>query len=285
MWRGSSLSVRGQQVNEYLAGLARLTVGAPAIAVKVGTHRPTAIRAGPPDAPQQCRVRDPRSWALPSSDPHSNQPRESYQPSVWRALIGHDDQWSPGPTARQGPRRERAGAPMTQQRSDYDRGLSMVRSASSALDAAELEYWFFGGWAVDLWVGRLTRPHDDIDVLVWRHDEARVHEALQGAGWTHTPSPEDRVGTNYVRDGHELQLTFAVPGPDGGVTVPVPEQPLVLSSGPLAFVRRDLQDASVRVLTLEMMLAHKATPRPDEVGGGKDRADFEALRSVTESSS
>ena len=161
----------------------------------------------------------------------------------------------------------------------------MVHSASGALDAAGLEHWFFGGCAVDLWVGRLTRPHEDIDVMVWRHDEAQVHQALQGAGWVHTPTPEDRVGTNYTRDGYELQLTFVVPGTEGGVVVPVPEQPMLLSDGPLAFTRRDLNGVSVRVLTLEMMLALKAAPRPDDVGGQKDRADLEALLSITESPS
>jgi len=60
----------------------------------------------------------------------------------------------------------------------------MVASAAGALDAAALEHWFFGGWAVDLWVGRLTRAHDDIDVLVWREDEAPVQEELQAAGWS-----------------------------------------------------------------------------------------------------
>jgi hypothetical protein len=175
---------------------------------------------------------------------------------------------------------------MTQQPSDYyDRGLLMVGSASGALDAAGLEHWFIGGWAVDLWVGRLTRPHDDIDVLVWREDEARIHEALHGAGWVHTPTPEDLVGTNYAREGYELQLTFAVAGPEGGVVVPVPDQPFVLSSGPLAFARRKLNNVSVRVMTLEMMLASKGTPRPDEVGGAKDRADLEALRSLAEPAS
>src|SRR5918993_2466527 len=171
---------------------------------------------------------------------------------------------------------------MAQEFHDFDRGLSMVGSASDALDGAGLEHWFFGGWAVDLWVGRLTRPHEDIDVLVWRRDEQRIHEALQGAGWVHTPTPADLVGTNYARDGYELQLTFLVPGATGGVVVPVPEQPIVLSSGPLAFARRNLGDMSVRVLTLEMMLATKGTPRPDEVGGGKDRADLAVLRSVAE---
>ncbi len=47
-------------------------------------------------------------------------------------------------------------------------------------------------------------------------------------------------------------------------------------------VRRllDLDEVSVRVLTLEMMLALKSTPRPDEAGGRKDRADLAALRAV-----
>src|SRR3954451_7393819 len=175
---------------------------------------------------------------------------------------------------------------MTQQHGDSDRGLSMVGSASDALEAAGLEHWFFGGWAVDLWVGRITRPHDDIDVLVWRRDEALVDEALQGAGWVHTPTSEDLVGTNYARDGYELQVTFVVPGAEGGVVVPVPEQPFALSSGSLAYARRTLHGVSARVLTLEMMLAQKGgTPRSDEVGGGKDLADLKALSSIAESPS
>ena len=169
---------------------------------------------------------------------------------------------------------------MTEQRADYERSLAALGSASSALDAAELEHWFFGGWAVDLWVGRLTRPHDDIDVLVWRRDESGVHDALTGAGWVHTPSPEDVVGTNYARAGYELQLTFAVVGADGSMVVPVPDQPIVLSTGPLAFARRAFGDVSVRVLTLEMLLDIKSHPRPDDVGGQKDRADLAALRSL-----
>src|SRR3954470_5239793 len=163
---------------------------------------------------------------------------------------------------------------MTQQSSDYDRGLSMVGSASRALDGAGLEHWFIGGWGVDLWVGRLTRPHDDIDVLGWRHDQGRAHEALEAAGWPHAPTAEDLLGTNYARDGYELQLTFVVPGAEGGVIVPVPGEPIVLSGGPLAFSVRNLNDLSVKVLTLEMMLTMKGNPRPDEVGGAKDRADL-----------
>jgi len=172
---------------------------------------------------------------------------------------------------------------MTRQSTEYERGLAALGSASGALDAADLEHWFFGGWAVDLWVGRLTRPHDDIDVLVWRHDEARIHEALGSAGWLHTPTPEDLVGTNYARRvrtpahlrgaGRRGRRGGASPGPADGAV-----------DRAIGLRRRDLGEASVRVLTLEMMLAIKGTPRPDEMGGGKDRADLAALRSVVDGS-
>ena len=171
---------------------------------------------------------------------------------------------------------------MTRPLTEYERGLAALGSASGALEAAHLEHWFFGGWAADLWVGRLTRPHDDIDVLVWRHDEARVDDSLAAAGWLHTPTPEDLVGTNYTRDAYMLQLTYVVPGAEGGVIVPVPEQPIVVSTGPLAFARRNLNAVSVRVLTLELMRATKSTPRTDQAGGEKDRADLAALRFVVD---
>ena len=156
-----------------------------------------------------------------------------------------------------------------------------LASAADALDSAGLEHWFFGGWAVDLWVGRPTRAHEDIDVLVQRRDEARVDAALVAAGWVHTPHDDDVVGTDYAADGCDLQLTFAETDDTGRVVVPVPGQPVVVSTGPLAHARRPLGHLQVRVLTLEKMLEIKSDPRPDDVGGAKDRADLAALRAVS----
>ena len=149
---------------------------------------------------------------------------------------------------------------MAERSAEHARGLEALEIAATALEQAGLEHWFFGGWAVDLWVGRPTRAHDDIDVLVWRRDEPQVHQALTAAGWLHTPSPDDLVGTNYAHGQHDLQLTFVVPGEGAGVVVPVPDQPIVLSVGSLPFVRRNLGNATARVLTLETMLAIKGSP-------------------------
>lgn len=43
-------------------------------------------------------------------------------------------------------------------------------------------WWIAGGWAIDLYLGRQTRPHEDIDVVVLRDDLPTVQHHLHG--WT-----------------------------------------------------------------------------------------------------
>jgi hypothetical protein len=50
-------------------------------------------------------------------------------------------------------------------------------------------WWIAGGWALDLFLGRQTRPHEDTDVQILRRDQLAVQRHL--AGWdlhkTHQP--------------------------------------------------------------------------------------------------
>jgi hypothetical protein len=153
----------------------------------------------------------------------------------------------------------------------------MVGSASDALDGSGLEHWFFGGSGPSTcgWAGSLDRTRTS---TCWSGDVTRNASTRCSRG---PPGSTRRLQRPWLALMTQPAATscssrFVVSGADGGVVVPVPEQPIVVSSGPLAFARRNLGDVSVRVLTWEMMLAIKGTPRPDEVGGGKDRA---ALRS------
>ncbi len=50
-----------------------------------------------------------------------------------------------------------------------------VLAVLAALDAAGCPAWIAGGWGVDALVGRQTRPHRDLDVLV---EAARLDAAL-----------------------------------------------------------------------------------------------------------
>jgi len=43
--------------------------------------------------------------------------------------------------------------------------------------------WFVaGGWAIDLYLGRVTRPHKDVEIAILRSDQAHLRAYL--AGWT-----------------------------------------------------------------------------------------------------
>jgi hypothetical protein len=53
-------------------------------------------------------------------------------------------------------------------------------------------WWIAGGHAVELFVGRPLRDHDDVDVLLLRRDQQAVHEALPG--WDlHAADPPGRL--------------------------------------------------------------------------------------------
>ena len=43
--------------------------------------------------------------------------------------------------------------------------------------------WFVaGGWAVDLFLGRETRAHEDIEVSIFRRDQEHIHHRLMAMG-------------------------------------------------------------------------------------------------------
>ncbi|MEO5940689.1 MAG: aminoglycoside adenylyltransferase, partial [Candidatus Limnocylindrales bacterium] len=52
--------------------------------------------------------------------------------------------------------------------------LAAIGRLDTMFDRAGVEYWIFGGWAVDFRVGAVTRDHDDIDIATWKTDAAAV---------------------------------------------------------------------------------------------------------------
>jgi lincosamide nucleotidyltransferase A/C/D/E len=62
-------------------------------------------------------------------------------------------------------------------------------TAEAAADLAQLfasagiDVWLDGGWAVDAAVGRQTRPHKDLDIILRKTDLPRLHEVLEPRGF------------------------------------------------------------------------------------------------------
>jgi hypothetical protein len=59
------------------------------------------------------------------------------------------------------------------------RDLKALLEVAEALGPLRAPFFFAGGWAIDLHLGRVTREHHDVDVLVMRRDHLRLHEVLK----------------------------------------------------------------------------------------------------------
>lgn len=59
-----------------------------------------------------------------------------------------------------------------------------------------------GGWAVDAWIGEVTREHGDVDVIVFSEDHRTVYDQLRGWQLAHHQNlPDDG---NELWDGRRL---------------------------------------------------------------------------------
>ena len=92
--------------------------------------------------------------------------------------------------------------------------LAALSALDGILERLGLDYWLFGGWAVDFWVGRITRTHDDIDLAVWRDDYPGIRQALEAAGWRYEPVEDAATGAGFRSVPVLVELTFVVSDSD-----------------------------------------------------------------------
>jgi hypothetical protein len=156
--------------------------------------------------------------------------------------------------------------------------LAALAAVHAALEAAGVEYWLFGGWAVDFHVGSITRAHDDVDIAVWSSDVGRIADLLEADGWRHVPSEDDNGGTGFERGTVRLELTYLVREADGTVVIPLRDGHARWPSDATEFDALELVETGARVLPLTSLMKTKSPPREDPDDAPKDRADYDALR-------
>jgi lincosamide nucleotidyltransferase A/C/D/E len=91
-----------------------------------------------------------------------------------------------------------------------------VRLVLDALEGAAVGCWVDGGWGVDALLGRQTRPHSDLDLVVARAQLDHVRSWLAGRGYAVT---RDWLPTAVAFEdgaGREVDLHPVDPTPDGG---------------------------------------------------------------------
>jgi len=121
------------------------------------------------------------------------------------------------------------------------RQLLALAELGQLLDSRGFDYWLFGGWAVDFYVGAVTRDHGDIDLAVWVDDVGEIDAALVAVGWRHTPADGEDGGTRYERQGVRAELTYIVKGDGGEVFIPFRKGNVLWSREPFGSDVRELR--------------------------------------------
>jgi hypothetical protein len=145
-----------------------------------------------------------------------------------------------------------------------------------------IDYWVFGGWAVDLHVGRVTREHADVDVAVWRADLDRIRVLLEAERWEHAPEPGEDGYTGYERDGIRIEFAFLARDESGGVYTPIVDGRGEWPPGSFGDTTAEVDGVRAHVVELASLIEDKSGPRDNPIALAKDRADVARLTALPE---
>jgi hypothetical protein len=155
--------------------------------------------------------------------------------------------------------------------------LAALRVVARLLDRHGVDYWLFGGWAVDFHAGTITRRHSDLDIAVWATDKEKLAELLMVEGWTHTPEPDEDGSTLYARGDVRLEVAFLARAEDGRVYTPLREGRASWADGAFGEDVAELRGVRARVIGLRSLISEKSVAHDDALATAKDRADLATL--------
>ena len=158
--------------------------------------------------------------------------------------------------------------------------LAALSRIHKLLDGHAIEYWVFGGWAVDFHAGSVTRAHDDLDIAVWVKDRDRIGTLLAADGWQHAPEKGEDGYTVFARDAVRLEVAFLDRVESGKVITPLRDGSAAWPEGAFENDVVELRGVQARVISLRALKADKSEARDDAAVAAKDRADVATLSRV-----
>ena len=61
--------------------------------------------------------------------------------------------------------------------------FELLKSASQVMGNMNAKWCFAGGWAIDLFLGKESRPHKDLDIVVFKNEINEVISYMKSKGW------------------------------------------------------------------------------------------------------
>jgi Aminoglycoside-2''-adenylyltransferase len=145
-----------------------------------------------------------------------------------------------------------------------------------------IDYWLFGGWAVDFHAGRVMRDHEDVDLAVWQSEVDLVSGLLEAHGWVHAREPGEEGYTGYECGEVRVELAFLACDVAGTVYTPLTDGRGDWPAGSFGDEMAEVNGVQARVVGLASLIEDKSGQRHDPAVTAKDRADVALLTSLSQ---
>lgn len=155
--------------------------------------------------------------------------------------------------------------------------LAAIADLDHALRGEGIDYWLFGGWAVDFHAGAVTRRHDDLDVAVWAADAERIERLLGDGGWAHVPAEAGDGYTVHARGAVRLEIALLARDQAGDTYTPLRDGRAEWPAGAFGDDVAELHGVRARVIGLAALRVEKSQQHADPLATAKDRADSATL--------
>jgi hypothetical protein len=162
--------------------------------------------------------------------------------------------------------------------------LELIGEIAAALDAARVDWWLFGGWALDAHAGKITRDHSDIELFSWKHDAAKLRDALEATGFVH---PSGGLYPNecqsFLKHGQEIGAWFIERDAAGTIFTPGRWADWPWIAGAFDDPPILLEGIPVRAVSIEGLLDMKTNYSAHPYGAPlreKDKRDIELLQQL-----
>ncbi|MFH9136108.1 nucleotidyltransferase domain-containing protein [Streptomyces sp. NPDC017524] len=86
--------------------------------------------------------------------------------------------------------------------------LRLIAEVLEVSEANDVAVWLRGGWAMDFFLGEITRDHGDIDWFAWEAGAGKLAAALARSGYEPVPGPPPQQQLDFAKAGLEISVTL-----------------------------------------------------------------------------
>ncbi|WP_138420834.1 nucleotidyltransferase domain-containing protein [Aquibacillus sediminis] len=87
--------------------------------------------------------------------------------------------------------------------------LKVLSEISAISEGLGIKFWLRGGWAIDFLLGKVTRLHDDIDLVMWVQHRERLENELLKKGYEKTKVKEEFCDRQSDFCKGNVEITFS----------------------------------------------------------------------------